>query len=222
MTLPELTPMAESPISIRPEHVAAEATKLIVRQSAMSFSGGDITVRRKDADADADAEAEADADAVSPSGDKSPPLYTCEGKAVSWTQRRTVYDSAGLALFEIYRKASGVTWYVHVPGGGDDTEAAAEEDRPLVTLAMERSMFKDKYDVCVHGGGGDGGGDVQLKVLGQDIWKIRTNVYRGDEAVMTAKRQGKLDVYIPGKSLVWDVDVAPGFDTSLVRFTRLI
>lgn len=210
MTLPELTSIAERPIAIRPEHVAAEPTKLVVRQRALSFSGGDITVWSKNA--------ETDADPGSPTGDKPPPLYTCEGKAVSWTQRRTVFDSAGLALFEIYREKTGVAWFVHVPGGGGDT---TEEDRPLATLDMETSAFKDKYDVRVRRG--DGREDVQLRVRGQDIWKIRTNVYLGDdEAVMTAKRQGKLDVYIPGKSLVWEVDVAPGFDTSLVRFSQLM
>lgn len=159
---------------------------------------------------------DAEADAGSANTNKPPPSYICKGKAASWTQKRTVSDSAGLTLFEIYRKSTGVTWFVHVPG--HDAQAAG--DRPLVTLAMERSAFKDKFGVCVHGENGE---DVQLKVRGQDIWKLRTNVYWGDKVVMTTKRQGKLDVYIPGKSLQWEVDVAPGFDTSLVRLvTQLI
>lgn len=202
MAPPQLDSIVENPIVIRPEHVAAEPSKLIAKQRGMSFSGGDITVWTKDSQADAE----------SHDNNKPPPSYICKGKAASWTQKRTVSDSAGLTLFEIYRKSTGVTWIVHVPG--PDTQAG---DRPLVTLAMERSAFKDKFDVCVHGENGE---DVQLKVRGQDIWKLRTNVYWGDKMVMTTKRQGKLDVYIPGKSLEWEVDVAPGFDTSLVRFAR--
>lgn len=199
MTLPQLGSIVEKPVAIRPEYVAANPSKLIVKQRGMSFSGGDITVWIKDSEADAESD----------NGNKPPPSFICKGKAVSWTQRRTVSDSAGLALFEIYRQSSGVTWFVHVPG--HDTQAGG---RPLVTLAMERSAFKDKFDVCVHGRNSK---DVQLRVRGQDIWKLRTNVYWGDEVVMTTKRQGKLDAYIPGKSLEWEVDVAPGFDTSLVR-----
>lgn len=118
-------------------------------------------------------------------------------------------DSSGLALFGIYRESFGVTWFVHVPGHGTQVS-----DRPLVTLAIERSTFKDKIDIRVHPKNGE---DVQLRVRGQDIWKLRTNVYWGDKVVMTTKRQGKLDVYIPGKSLQWEVDAAAGFDTSLVR-----
>lgn len=205
MTPPQLDSIVDNPIFVRPEHVAATPTKLIVHQRGMSLSGGDITVWSKDSDADAGSHND---------NDQPPPSYICKGKAASWTQRRTVSDSAGLALFEIYRKSSGVTWYVHVPG--HDTQAG---DRPLVTLAMERSTFKDKFDICVHG---ENGNDLELKVRGQDIWKLRANVYWGDKVVMTTKRQGKLDVYIPGKSLQWEVDVAPGFDTSLVRLRNLI
>lgn len=196
----QLDSIVENPISIRPEHVATKPSKLIVKRRGMSFSGGDITVWSKDTEADA----------ASEDNDKPPPSYICKGKAASWTQKRTVSDSAGLALFEIYRKSAGVTWFVRVPG--HDTQAG--HDRPLATFSMVRSVFKDKFDVCVHGETGE---DVQLNVRGQDIWKLRTNVFWDDKCVMTTKRQGKLDVYIPGKSLEWEVDVAPGFDTSLVR-----
>lgn len=199
MTPPQLDSIVEKPIAIRPEHVTANTSKLIVKQRGMSLSGGDIIVWIKDSEADTQSQ----------NFDKPPPSFICKGKAVSWTQRRTLSDSAGLALFEIHRQSSGVTWFVHVPG--HDTQAGS---KPLVTLAMERSVFKDKFDVCVHGRNAK---DVQLRVCGQDIWKLRANVYWGDKVVMTTKRQGKLDVYIPGKSLEWEVDVAPGFDTSLVR-----
>lgn len=199
MTPPQLDSIVKNPIAICPEHVPANLSKLIVNQRGMSFSGGDITVWSIDSEADAG----------SRNDNKPPPSYVCKGKAASWTQKRTVSDSAGLALFEIYRESLGVTWFVHVPS--HDTEA---NDRLLATLSMERSTFKDKFDICVHG---ENGKDAQLRVRGQDIWKLRTNVYWGDKVVMTSKRQGKLDVYIPGKSLEWEVDVAPGFDTSLVR-----
>ncbi|KAH8747217.1 tubby C-terminal-like domain-containing protein [Diaporthe sp. PMI_573] len=204
MAPPQLDSIVENPIVIRPEHVGANPSKLIVNQRGMSFSGGDITVWSKNSETDAG----------SRDNNKPPPSYICKGKAASWTQKRTVSDSAGLALFEIYRKSSGVTWFVHVPG--HDTQAG---DRPLVTLAMERSTFKDKFDICVHGENGE---DVQLRVRGQDIWKLRANVYWGDKVVMTTKRQGKFDVYIPGKSLQWEVDVAPGFDTSLATAIMIV
>lgn len=199
MAPPHLDSIVGNPIFIRPEHVATKPSKLIVERRGMSFSGGDITMWSMDSEADAG----------SHNNNKPPPSYICKGKAASWTQRRTVSDSAGLALFDIYRESFGVTWFVHVPS--HDTQVG---DRPLVTLAMERSTFKDKFDVRVHGENGE---DVQLRVRGQDIWKLRANVYWGDKVVMTTKRQGKLDVYIPGKSLQWEVDVAAGFDTSLVR-----
>jgi hypothetical protein len=77
---------------------------------------------------------------------------------------------------------------------GHDNQA---DERLLATLAMQRTTFKDRYDVFVHG---ENGKEVQLRVRGQDIWKLRTNVYCGDKVLMTAKRQGKLDVYIPGKA----------------------
>lgn len=199
MTPPQLDSIVENPIFILREHVAANPSRLIVKQRGMSFSGGDIDVWSKDSEADAESHNE----------NEPPPSYICKGTAASWTQRRNVSDSAGLPLFEICRKSFGVTWFVRVPG--HDTRAG---DRPLVTLAMAGSMLKDKFDVCVHGGNGNG---LQLKVRGQDIWKLRTNVYWGDKVVMTAKRKGTVDIYIPGKSLRWNVDVAPGFDTSLVR-----
>ncbi|KAI3391521.1 hypothetical protein diail_7183 [Diaporthe ilicicola] len=203
MAPPQLDSILENPIFVRPEHMAAKPSKLIVNQRGMSFSGGDITVWSKDSEAN---------EGSHDNNKKPPPSYICKGKAASWTQRRTVSDSAGLALFEIYRKSFGVTWFVHVPGHDN---AKAGDDRPLITLDMERSTFKDKFDICVHGGNGKD--DVQLKARGQDIWKLRTNVYWRDKVIMTTKRQRKLDVYIPGKSLQWEIDVAPGFDTSSMK-----
>ncbi|KAL1855852.1 hypothetical protein Daus18300_010926 [Diaporthe australafricana] len=209
MAPPQLGSIVENPIVIRPDHVdLAKPSKLIVNQRGMSFSGGDITVWSENSEVDTG------------SHNKPSPSFICRGKAASWKQRRTVSDSAGLALFEIYRKSTGVTWFVHVPGHDSGTQAG---DRPpLVTLAMVRSTFKDKFDVCVHGNGENGSNDVQLRVRGQDIWKLRTNVYWGDEVVMTAKRQEKLGIYIPGKSLQWEVDVAPGFDTSLATAIMVV
>jgi hypothetical protein len=99
MALPQLDSVVENPIAIRPEHVAAKPSKLAVSQPGISFSRCEITVWSKDSETDAG------------SGDNSkpPPLYTCKGKATSWTQKRTVSDSAGLVLFEIYRESCGVT-----------------------------------------------------------------------------------------------------------------
>lgn len=198
MVHPQLTSMAENPVAILPKHVAKKPTRLVIRQCVKSWkglSGCDIKVWSIDPEADV----------KSAKYEDTPPLYTCQGKATSWTQQRTVSDSAGLALFNIKRKSMGVTWSACVPD---------HDDKVLVTFAMKGDLCKDKFDVCVHGGKGK---NVHLQILGQDIWKIRTNVYLGDKVVMTTKRPKWLDVYVPLKSLRWEVDVAQGFDTSLVR-----
>lgn len=208
MAPPQLTTLTH-PIAINPQHVAAEQTRLRIKQQSMSFSGGDFTVFREGAIGE-----EQDA----PLTNK---LFTSEGKAMSWRQRRTVYDASGLPVFEVYRKSSGVTWYVHVPGDQsiNSRDGDACQGMPLVEFRPQGSVFKDKLDINVCSRMGEGGGEgemVKLEVRGQDIWKIRTNVYWGDSVVMTAKRQDKLAVYLPGKSLEWVVDVAQGMDISLV------
>lgn len=140
-------------------------------------------------------------------------LFTVDGKVMSWTQKQAFRDASGLPLFEVYRKPMGVTWFVELPG--------ERSNDPIMKLAPKVSALKDKLDLSVCNAA-NGGENVNLQVRGQDIWKLRTNVYLGDQVVMTAKRTDKLAAYVPGKGLEWHVDVAEGFDASLVSSVFLV
>ncbi|KAI5361610.1 Putative tubby-like protein [Septoria linicola] len=113
------------------------------------------------------------------------PLLQVDGKYGKLDERRSFSDASGLPLFELYHKAMGVT-----------------------------CMLKDNMDVSVRSAV-PGEVDIVLQVRGQDIWKQRTNVYLGDKVIMTTKRTDKLSVYLPGKKLEWDVEIAAGMDISL-------
>jgi hypothetical protein len=112
----------------------------------------------------------------------------------------------------VARKKTGVTWFVHLP---------KDEGEPIATITTRFHALKDKFDVYFNNAAGNGE-KVQLEVRGQDIWKLRTNVYFGERMVMTCKRTDKMSVYLPGKALEWDVDVVQGMGMSIVRYTRFM
>jgi hypothetical protein len=182
----------EQPIGLRPDLVAAQTRRIRVKQHA-GFGPSDFTVTGNN-----DSEPES----------SLTKLFSVDGHVASWQQRRNFRDGSGLPLFEVARKKAGVTWFVHLPG--DDGE-------PIATITPRFHALKDKFDVYFNNAAGNGE-KVQLEVRGQDIWKLRTNVYFGERMVMTCKRTDKMSVYVPGKSIEWDVDVGQGMDMSIVRY----
>lgn len=60
-----------------------------------------------------------------------------------------------------------------------------------------------------------------MEVRGQDVWKLRTNVYVDGKLVMSLKRGNRYAIYIPGKNPEWVVDVAEGVDLSIVSFVSV-
>ncbi|KAF2142810.1 uncharacterized protein K452DRAFT_297342 [Aplosporella prunicola CBS 121167] len=204
MAPPDLSPLKQ-PIAIRPEHIATSPTRLRVKQRDNALHSGDFSISKEETSFSGGANnAGASTEAPQPSK-----LFTVDGKLLSVSQRRIFYDASSLPLFEVCRKALGTTWYVQVPGAGRDGA-----DLRLAELAPRFSAFKDNLDLYVRNAAADGE-DAFLEVRGQDIWKLRTNVYVDGKPVMTVKRTDKLAVYVLGKHLEWVVDVAEGMDLSL-------
>ncbi|KAF2139172.1 uncharacterized protein K452DRAFT_360873 [Aplosporella prunicola CBS 121167] len=186
------------PIAICPEHIAPAPTRLRIKYA--NGSGSKFTISQEPENGVFDAGSAVE-------------LFSVDGKALSRSQHRTFRSTAtGLPLFELTRKMSASTpWVIELPGrkGGI----------PSVTLERKTSLFKDHLDAFVQSvdpAGMGGTNEVVLGIHGQDIWKLRTNVYLGDVVVASAKRTDKMAVYMPGKKLEWVVDVAAGMDMSLV------
>ncbi|CRG84146.1 hypothetical protein PISL3812_01471 [Talaromyces islandicus] len=186
----------EQPIGLRPDLVAATARRIRVKQHA-GLGPSDFTVTGTN-----DSEPES-----SPTK-----LFSVDGHVMSWQSRRNFRDGSGLPLFEVARKKAGVTWFVHLPK--DDGE-------PIATITTRFHALKDKFDVYFNNAAGSRE-KVQLEVRGQDIWKLRTNVYFGERMVMTCKRTDKMSVYIPGKALEWDVDIVQGMDMSIASLIVVV
>ncbi|KAH0336003.1 hypothetical protein KCU81_g8774, partial [Aureobasidium melanogenum] len=191
MPAPDIS-MLKQPIALRTELVAQAPETLLVNQHSGGLSSADFSIVRESDHA---------------------LLVSVGGKLLSWTQRRTFRDASGLPLFDLYRKATGVTWFVELP-----EERGSE---PIMTLAPRTSVFKDKLDLFVHNAANQGE-VVNLEVRGQDIWKMRVNVYLGDQVVMSSKRTEKLAGYIPGKRPDWKVNIAEGFDASLAAVIMVV
>lgn len=106
------------------------------------------------------------------------------------------------------------TWLVQLPGETGNT--------PLAQLVHDSShgAFQHTFSLTVFPNGVRKKA-VELQVQEEDIWKLRTNVFLGNRAVMTAKRTDKMTAYIPVKGFEWVVDVAEGMDTSLVSEHQL-
>lgn len=188
------------PIAVRLDQIASKSTTLRVNHHSLSWSGGDFTI------------SEWNNTKGTPS--EVTPLFTVSGKVASFTHRHQFLDQTGLPLFDINRKAAGVTWYVRLP----DEDSSHE---PIATIAPRWSYFKDKFDVYISNAAMNGE-ETLIEARGQDIWKLRTNFYANGSLVMTSKRTDKLMAYIPGKRPEWKVDVAKGMDLALVSLrTRL-
>lgn len=137
-------------------------------------------------------------------------------------------------MFDLHMKRMGITWFVDLPeaggsgnlngrsGSGSGSEFASgpgsKSEKRIATVAPRWDALKDKFDVLFRNAAPDSvGEDIKLEVRGQDIWKLRINVYLDGKVVMTAKRTEKLSVYLPGIPPQWSVDVAEGMDLSVVR-----
>lgn len=185
--------LLKQPIALRPEHIASAPTTLRVKHA--NRSGVDYRVTT------------VAPDAGNSSGSSEPPvLFTVDGEFTSWSQRRVFRDASGLPLFNLRRKSSGVTFFIEIPG---------DESRPLATLAPRWSALRDKCDIYLSNAAA-GGEEVVLEVRGQDIWKRWTHVYFNNALVMRTKLTEMLAVYLPGKRIEWEAEVAEGMDLSLV------
>lgn len=198
---PEITPL-KLPIAIRTEHVVDKHTTFRVLQHGKALSSGKFTVFSPNGYTAADESL----DHKGASAEEQHPqaLMFVDGKYMSRKERRAFRDASGLPLFDIYHCAMGATWYVEVPGGNGT---------PIARIMPSYSL-KDVLDIQLYNAAANGE-EVALHVQGQDIWKLRTNVYLGDKVIMTAKRNDKLAAYLPGRKLEWVVDIAAGMDISL-------
>ena len=198
----ELT-ILKQPIALRQEHIATKTTAL--RLKCTSRVGGDYAVS-----------AVPTGHSSSSDPSESDLLFKIDGNITSWSQRRFFRDASGLPLFELYRKSAGVTWFVGIPGG--------KSEQPLATLAPRWNMLKDKCDMYVANAAA-GGDEAVLAVRGQDVWKRWTHVYADDNnnaMVMRVKLANIMAVYLPGKLITWDIEVAEGMDLSLVNAIMLV
>lgn len=186
--------MLKQPLSIRPDQVAQRPTSLLVKQHTKSWTGGDFTISNRSVEGSSKLET----------------LFSVDGEVGSLSQRRHVRDASGLPLFDIRRKRAGVTWFVHLPGDSDNADA-----KPIATIAPKLHPLKDKFDVHFQNASADGE-DVVLEVRGQDVWKYRTHVYYNGSLVMVSKLTDMVSVYLPIKRPKWELEVAEGFDLSLV------
>lgn len=214
--LPELT-APKQPIAIRTEHIVDKPTSFRVQQHGKGLSSGKFTVFRPKSEVALQKNGKDPGELSSTAQEKEQEqepetLMYVEGKYTSLEEKRAFRDASGLPLFELYHRAIGVTWYVELPG---------RNGAPIVCIKPRFSMLKDNLDVQIQNAADDGQ-EVTLHVQGQDIWKQRTNVYLGDNVVMTAKRTDKLAVYLPGKKLEWDVDIAAGIDVSLASVIMVV
>ncbi len=201
--IPELSPLKQ-PIGIRPEFIAREETSFRVHQEGKGAASTKFTIFSPEQNAPKDGKG-----AVTETEKSPTTLISVDGKYSSAEERRTFLDASGLPLFDLYHAPRGTTWHIEVPGGNSPSVAFIEP---------QESAVKDDYKLQLRNaaaGAGAGGQDVVLRVQGQDIWKLRTNVLLGDQVVMTTKRLDKLSVYLPGSKVAWQVDVAEGMDMAL-------
>ncbi|KGO50683.1 hypothetical protein PEX2_063210 [Penicillium expansum] len=187
----------KKPIAIRPEYIASCPTAIRVKQHSKSWSGGDFTIFTFPSE-----------------GGSVTKLFSVDGDFGSLSQRRHFRDASGLPLFELHRKKSGVTWFVHLPGAKSDAE-------PIAAIATKWSAFKDKFDVHIKNAAASGE-DTILEVRGQDIWKVKTHVYHNGALAMAAKLTDILSVYVPGKRPEWELTVAEGMDLSLASIIGVL
>lgn len=187
----------KQPIALRQEHIASSTTKLRVQST--SRVGGEYEIFSTGTP---------EGTSSSSATPESQSLFKIDGNAVSWRQQRYFRDASGLPLFELHRKAAGVTWFVDVPG--------RNSKQPLATLAPQFHMLKDKCDVHFSNAAANDEETV-LAVRGQDVWKKWTHVYIGDHTlVMRVKLIDMLAVYVPTKRRSWEMEIAEGMDMSLV------
>ena len=196
---PELTAV-KPPLAIRPEYVVDHDATFIVQQQGKGLSSGKFAVFQPDGKP-----ITGDPKINSNESLPSHTIMYVDGKFGSLEAKRSFCDASGLPLFDLYHKFARVTWYVELPG---------KTDTAIARLSPRASILKDNLEVTVKNLAANGE-ETTLHVQGQDIWKQRTNVFLGEKVVMTAKRTDKWSVYVPGKKLEWQVDIATGFDIAL-------
>ena len=192
----------KQPIALRSEYTVSDPTSIRVKQHSLSLSGGEFTVSKWEPD-------------QSPGLEDSPELLSVTGKVASFHQRRHFQDSSGLPLFELSNKSLGGTRFVNLPGGG------GSGSDPIAIFAPRFDWHKDKFDLYVKNAAANGE-EALLEVRGQDVYKLRTNVWANGALVMTVKRTDRYAPYIPLKRPEWQVDVGAGMDLSLVSRFFLI
>ncbi|OGE55079.1 hypothetical protein PENARI_c005G02365 [Penicillium arizonense] len=184
----------KQPIAIRTEYTVSDPTSIRVKQHSLSLSGGEFTVSKWEPDQSSRLE-------------DSPDILSVTGKVTSFHQRRHFRDPSGLPLFELSNKSLGSTRFVNLPGGGSGSE-------PIAIFAPRFDWHKDKFDLYVKNAVANGE-ETLLEVRGQDVYKLRTNVWANGALVMTIKRTDRYAPYIPLKRPEWQVDVGGGMDLSL-------
>lgn len=192
----------KQPIALRSEYTVSDPTSIRVKQHSLSLSGGEFTVFKCEPD-------------QSPGLEDSPELLSVTGKVASFHQRRHFQDPSGLPLFELSNKSLGGTRFVNLPGGG-----GAGSD-PIAIFTPRFDWHKDKFDLYVKNAAANGE-EALLEVRGQDVYKLRTNVWANGALVMTVKRTDRYAPYIPLKRPEWQVDVGAGMDLSLVSRLFLV
>ncbi|PLB33632.1 tubby C-terminal-like domain-containing protein [Aspergillus candidus] len=194
----ELTDLKQ-PIAIRNEYIASYPTTIYVKQHKKSKNSADedITVWK-----------ELDGSNKSPEERK---LFVIDRESAPFTQYRYFRDASSLPLFELALKKSGVTWFVHLPGGKDTSESIA-------AIAPRWNPLKNKLDVYVRNSAGDGE-EVKLKVRGQDLSRSKTHVYFKGALVMTALRTNG---HVSPTELEWEVQVTRGLDVSLASVIMVV
>jgi len=211
---PEIT-SPKHPVAIRTEHIVDHHTTFRVQQHGKAQQSAKYTVFSPED------EYPSGPDEVTVLSEKAQqeklkgqprPCISVDGKYMARDGRHCFFDASGLPLFDLFHKPMGVTWHVEVPGGSGT---------PIARGIRRYSVMKDRVDFVVKNAAAEGE-ELTLHVRGQDIWKLRTNVYLGDKVVMTAKRTEKMSTYVPGMKIEWLVEIAAGMDMSLASLIVVI
>lgn len=184
-------PILKEPIAIRTDCIAAHRTTIYVKQDR-SWSNGNFTAKTADGSL----------------------ILSCDGKVLSNSARKQFTNASGLPLFSLRSSwfSMSKAWTLELPGDGHVIMAV----RPCWSLG------RVKLDCTfTNAASNDGGQKVTLKVRGQDIQHLVTDISCRETKVASVKRihddGGKRPQFFFKPE--YEIEVAQGMDTALVGYS---
>lgn len=136
-------------------------------------------------------------------------ILTSEGKILSNSARKEFLDGSGLPLFSLRRAWFSLTrhYWLELPGGQD-----------ILTIRQKASFGKIKLDFTVHNAASPDREEVVLESRGLDWQNAVTDVLCDGKKVAMIRRKFNENTISYKFLPEYDVDVAEGMDTALVKF----